>query len=203
MRLLSLAAPPLCVDCRAPTRPAHALCPACRRRLEHLDPAPVRLDGLRVWAPVAYEGPARALVRQLKFHGAVALADQMAAAIAANAPPGMLEGALVPVPSPRRRRRWRGFCHAELLVGALARRTGLPLLPILDRSGEARQVGRARAERLRAPPRFQATRRGAAAVLLVDDVVTTGATLCACARALRAEGWRCGRAVAYARTPVR
>jgi predicted amidophosphoribosyltransferase len=203
MRLLSLAAPPLCIDCRAPAPPSHALCSACRRRLEYLDRAPVRLQDLRVWAPVAYEGPARALVRQLKFHGAVALADQMAAAIAANAPAGMLAGPLVPVPSPPVRRRWRGFCHAELLARALAQRTGLPLLGVLERAGETRQVGRARADRLRAPPRFRAVRRGAAAVLLVDDVVTTGATLGACARALRAQGWRCGRAVAYARTPVR
>jgi predicted amidophosphoribosyltransferase len=203
MRLLSLIAPPLCVHCRAPARGGDPLCAPCRHRIEHLGPQPVPVGGITVWAPVAYEGPARALVRRLKFDGASALAGHMAAAIVANAPPGLLGPALVPVPSPRARRRGRGFCHAELLAQALARRTGLPVVRALERTGGARQVGRARAERLRAPPRFRALRAGAEPVLLVDDVVTTGATLGACAMALRGAGWQCGGAVAYARTPVR
>jgi predicted amidophosphoribosyltransferase len=172
--------------------------------MEHLGGVPVGLGGLTVWAPVAYEGPARAVVRRLKFHGAVSLADQMAAAIAANAPAGFLEHPLVPVPSPRGRRRHRGFCHAELLAEALGRRAGRPVLRPLERAcGSHRQVGRARADRLRTPPRFRASEAGSGAVMLVDDVVTTGATLGACAQALRAAGWRCECAVAYARTPVR
>ena len=164
----------------------------------------MRVAGLRIWAPLAYEGPARAVVRRLKFHAAVALADHMAAAIAANAPAGFLGRPLVPVPTPSVRRRRRGFCHATLLAEALGRRTGLPVLAVLDRrAGTRRQVGRARTERLRDPPRFRARAPGSEAVMLVDDVVTTGATLAACARALRDAGWRCGRAAAYARTPVR
>jgi predicted amidophosphoribosyltransferase len=162
------------------------------------------MRGLEVWAPLAYEGPARAIVRRLKFHGAVALADHMAAAVVANAPPGLLDLPLVPVPSPPARRRLRGFCHAELLAQAVARRSGLPFVRMLARAGDTRrQVGRARAERLRTPPRFRAVEPGSAEVVLVDDVVTTGATLGACARALAEAGWRCTRAVAYARTSVR
>ena len=203
MHVLSLLVPPLCVACRGPSRRGHPLCARCARELEFLDRRPVQLAGLRVWAPLAYEGPARAMVRRLKFHGAVALADQMAAAIVANAPAALLDRPLVPVPSPRARARRRGFCHARLLAVALARRTGLPVADLLERAGEARQVGRARSERLRAPPRFQALQEGDSAVLVVDDVFTTGATVGACARALRANGWRCASAVAYARTPVR
>jgi predicted amidophosphoribosyltransferase len=51
--------------------------------------------GLEVWAPVAYDGPARDLVRGLKFHGATRLAEQMAALIVANAPPALLSEAAV------------------------------------------------------------------------------------------------------------
>jgi predicted amidophosphoribosyltransferase len=129
----------------------------------------------------------------------------MAAAIAANAPPELLGAhGLVAVPGMASRRRRRGFDHAELLARALARRTGLPLLAPLERAGPGhRQVGRTRADRLRDPPRFRALEHPHLRVLLVDDVVTTGATLGACARALRQAGWACDAAVAYARTPVR
>ena len=203
MRLVSLLAPPLCAGCRRPCSQTAALCPACRRALEYLGSIPVALAGVRVWAPLAYEGPARALVRRLKFHGATALADHMAATIVANAPAGLLERPLVPVPSPPGRRRKRGFCHAALLARALADRTGLPVRDLLERRGDVRQVGRARRQRLRTPPRFAAQRPGTGPVVLVDDVVTTGATLGACARALREAGCTCDEALAYARTPVR
>jgi predicted amidophosphoribosyltransferase len=203
VRLLSLIAPPLCTHCRAPNA-GQVLCPGCLRALEHLEPATAPLVGLDVWAAVAYQGPARAIVRRLKFGGATALADHMAATIAANAPPGLLICPLVPVPSPRARRRVRGFCHATALAEALGERTGLPVLSLLERAGDAhRQVGRPRGQRLRSPPRFTASRTGCGEVILVDDVVTTGATLGACAQALSDKGWHCGHAVAYARTPVR
>jgi predicted amidophosphoribosyltransferase len=204
MRLGSLLAPPLCTACRTPTASGAVLCAACRSVLEHLGPAPVRLRGLSVWAPVSYEGPARAIVRRLKFNSATGLAGHMAAAIVANAPASLLAHPLVPVPTPAGRRRARGFCHATLLAQALGARTGLPVLPLLERDGAApRQVGRARGQRLRVPPGFRAVRMGSDEVVLVDDVVTTGATLGACAQALRAKGWHCAHAVAYARTPVR
>jgi predicted amidophosphoribosyltransferase len=128
----------------------------------------------------------------------------MAAFMVANAPPGMLSHPVVPVPSPVGRRRRRGFCHAALLAEAVAARTGLPVLPLLERVGAAqRQVGRPRNQRLRTPPRFAAVGAARVEVVLVDDVVTTGATLSACARALREAGCSCEKAVAFALTPVR
>jgi ComF family protein len=204
VRVFSALAPPLCAACRRPCRETVVLCPACGTALEFLERTPVTLRDLSVWAPVAYEGPARALVRRLKFHGAQALASHMAATIAVNAPADMLECPLVPVPSPAGRRRRRGFCHAELLAREVAARVGLEVLPLLERTGDSRrQVGRARAQRIRRPPRFAALQSGIEQVVLVDDVVTTGATLSACARALREAGCSCEQALAYARTPVR
>ena len=204
MRLVSLLAPPLCAACRRPAAADAVLCRACRSGLEWLEPVPVALHGLSVWAPVSYEGPARALVRRLKFHGATGLAGHMAACIAARAPEGMLRHPLVPVPSPRSRRRRRGFCQAALLAEELGARTGQPVVGLLERVGDtARQVGRARSQRLRTPPRFAALQRENGPVLLVDDVITTGATVSVCARALRDAGCTCEGALAYARTPVR
>jgi ComF family protein len=188
---------------------------ACRRLLRRLPARPVRLAGVPAWAPVGYEGPARELVRALKFRGAVALADAMAAQIAANAPPGLLgEGAvcdpaspvLVPVPLHPRRSRARGFNQARLLAQALARRTGLATADCLERLGaEGTQVGRGRRERRAGPAGGVLMRRGQATqaparALLVDDVVTTGGTLAACATALRSAGTREIAALAFART---
>ena len=131
----------------------------------------------------------------------------MAAQIAANAPAERLAGApvLVPVPLHPRRRRRRGYDQAALLARALGRRTGLAVSECLERTGSARpQVGRTRTERLRGPPGTLELRgRPPDRALLVDDVLTTGATLSACAQALRNGGAQSVTALAYARTPGR
>jgi ComF family protein len=228
--LLNALVPPLCAGCGASAGAAEPLCSGCRRELRWLSDAPVPLASLaapaaraepwsaaldaapiHAWAPVAYEGPARGLVRALKFKGATRAAAAMAAQIAANAPPGWLrDGAvLVPVPLHPARERKRGYNQAERIATALADRTGLPVHDCLERAGRSgTQVGRDRAQRLsgisgsvrlaheRAPPLQRA--------ILVDDVITTGATLAACAAVLRQHGSVPEvRAIAYARTPGR
>ena len=201
MLLGGLLAPPLCWSCRGPTR--DALCRGCRGLLQRLATEPVLLCGVRVWAPLAYSGPARDLVGALKFRGAIGVADAMAAQIAANAPRGLLRGStLVPVPLHPRRLRSRGYNQAAAIADALARRTGLELADRLVRTGPpATQVGRHRADRQAGPAgsidiQAEAPER----VLLVDDVVTTGATLAACQRALRGAGTSEFGAVVFART---
>lgn len=194
--------PPLCWGCGGVARRREPLCGGCRGLLRRLAPDPVPLSGVRVWAPVAYTGPARDLVRALKFRAATAIAETMAAQMAANAPAELLGAPLVPVPLHARRLRRRGYNQAALIADALARRAGLDVADCLARTGSAvTQVGRGRAERragpagsvrLRAPPPHSA--------VLVDDVATTGATLAACAAALRAEGSADVVAVVFART---
>jgi ComF family protein len=215
--LTRLLAPPLCWGCGCPARLDEPLCLGCRGTLRHLGREPVPLAGIEIWAPVAYEGAARELVRGLKFRGAIALADAMAALIAANAPGELLPRAvdlsaadpprsqppaLVPVPLHPARRRKRGFNQAGILAQALARRAGLAVADRLTRSGAAgTQVGRARPARLAAPlGSIRAHAPTPARAVLVDDVATTGSTLAACARALRAEGALEVRAVTFART---
>jgi ComF family protein len=182
------------------------MCRACRRSLRFLSGAPALLCGLAVWAPVAYDGPARELVKALKFHSAVRIADEMAALVVANAPPRWLTATLVPVPLHRARRRARPFNQAELLARAIsARAARLPVYDCLTRTGAHQpQVGRGRAARLQGPAGdIHARRPVPRNALLVDDVVTTGATLAACAAALRAAGADRVAAVAFARTAGR
>jgi competence protein ComFC len=207
--------PPLCWGCAGVARRREPLCLSCRRLLRRLGPDPVLLCGLPVWAPVAYSGPARDLVRALKFRGATAVADAMAAQIAANAPARLLRtpGAeparadalppvLVPVPLHPRRLRRRGYNQAALIADALARRAGVEVADCLARTGSSvTQVGRDRSER-RAGPAGSVEIRGQVPdlVVLVDDVATTGATLAACAAVARAAGACEVTALVFART---
>ena len=210
-RALALVAPPFCWGCGDDAGRGEPLCSRCRAELTWLGDEPLVVGvALEAWAPLAYEGPARALVRALKFRGAAGLADPLAAQIVAGAPADLLGAGreLVPVPLHPARARRRGFNQAERLAAAIGRRTGMPVTDCLGRRGPraARQVGRGRAERLAGIVGSIEVRPGAAVpsgAVLVDDVVTTGATLAACAAELRGAGSCAVAAVAYARTPAR
>jgi predicted amidophosphoribosyltransferase len=143
-------------------------------------------------------------VRALKFRAALGVVETMAALMVARAPV-RLSGALVPVPLLAGRRRRRGFNQAELLARAVASRSGLALVDCLARSGRGpAQVGRGRPARLLGPAgSIQPSGPVPERAILVDDVVTTGATLAACAAALRAAGSSEITALVFARTPGR
>jgi predicted amidophosphoribosyltransferase len=153
-----------------------------------------------VWSAAPYEGVARELVAALKFRRLLPLAGVAAAAIASGAPPELLRGALVPVPPAPLRLRLRGLDPAEELTAELSRLTGLPADPCLARTHGPRQVGRPRSERMATPPSVRSRARPPRDAILVDDVVTTGATLGACASALRDGGATRVVALTFARS---
>ena len=167
---------PICARCGRPWEEPVATCAEC---------PPREVDAAR--APFLYAGPIAAAIKGLKFRGWSRLARHLAGAMAEV---WDLEADVVTwVPLARRRRAQRGFDQAEVLARALAPRIGLPVRPLLRRVRDTpQQAKQGPAERRRALSGAFAARRHGGTVLLVDDVLTTGATAAACARASKEAG---------------
>lgn len=177
----------LATRCPACDRVGPAPCAACIAEMAASVPVPVPpgLDDCR--ALLDYEGPAREVVAQLKYRNARASAAWLAVGVAGLVRPGEVD-LVTWAPTTDLRRRSRGFDHAELLARKVATRLGVPCWSVLSRVPGPPQTGRTLLER-RDGPEFVARRTvKGAAVLLVDDVVTTGATLSSAALALRTVG---------------
>lgn len=186
----SLLAPPLCAACGRSCRAEAVICTRCSRALGAATPilagGPQGID--RAWSSAAHDGVARSLVGALKFRRLLPVADLMADRIHWLAPGHLLGGTVVQVPAAPPRLRSRGFDPAGELAAALTARLGTDLSPCLARRGLGHQVGHGRADRISRPPRIESIAEAPRSVLLVDDVLTTGATLTACAMALRGAG---------------
>lgn len=182
--------PPLCAACGRTCRPEAILCTRCSRRLAAVDPiggaGPSGLD--RAWSSAPHEGVARELVTALKFRRLLPVAELMADRIHWLAPRTVLSGTIVPVPTAPIRSLARGFDPAHELAEALSVKTDLPISRCLIRRGGGRQLGKPRARRIGHPPIIQPRGEVPRSALLIDDVLTTGATLNACAQTLRRSG---------------
>jgi competence protein ComFC len=209
--LLDLVYPPCCVLCGDG---GSFLCDTCRSRL----PRAGGLRCNRCWLPLRsragcyacserelsldrlrsvfrYEGDVRRLVHAFEFSGQSSLAPALAQQMLECYRDAHLEAdVIVPVPLKAVRRRRRGFNQALLLARELSKSLELPCIEALRRQGSASpqaQSPSAEERRRNVTGAFVVDRPGEVAgraVLLVDDVATTGATLSACADELRREG---------------
>lgn len=157
-------------------------------------------------AVVAYDGPVRRVIADYKFRSrrrvARALAARLVADIEAD-PESPRFDVVTWAPTSSRRAAGRGFDQSELLARHVARRLNLPCRRLLERSRGSAQTGRRRSERLHGPVFRSRPLPRAQIVLIIDDVVTTGATFAAAAHALRLAGAREVRSRAVAATPAR
>ncbi len=161
--------------------------------------------GLPGIAALDFAGPAARCIRGLKEDGATGLARPLGAALRAAIEVAWrdvpTDTVLVPVPTARAAFRRRGYRVPELLV----RRAGLAVVTVLApgrRARDQRGLGRReRAENVRGSVRVRA-RSAPRTALLIDDVVTTGATFDEAVRVLAQAGWAVVGAVALAATPA-
>lgn len=178
-----------CAACRTPFRNRFPLdeqgrCALCRLGLRGFDAA---------YSFGAYEGVLRELIHLLKYGRVRTLAAPLGEKLASALPVDQRFDVVSPVPLHWRRRLRRGFNQSALLARAVARRYGVRVTNVLKRRrGTASQAGLSHARRrenvsgaflVRRPERVRGRR-----VLLIDDVMTTGATASACATALKRAG---------------
>jgi competence protein ComFC len=187
--LVELVFPSVCAGCGAPG--AGVLCPSCRPARVHRPRMPVH-GVAHLFASAGYgTGTANAL-RAAKYHRRREVMVRLASDLARALAPALKDGgitAIVPVPTPWRRRVTRGFSAPHLLADALSRELGVPIADVLSAQDGARQAGLDKPSRRAAVlGRYQGRGKLKGRVLLVDDVVTTGATAEACAERLRALG---------------
>lgn len=207
-KLLTLLFPQrtVCHACGAPLAAGDTLlCPSCVLSLQKCayseNRAPVRMGAGVSYAAsaYAYRDAAASLVKALKFNSdrtaALPLAERMAGVYAACSPLRNAQFCLA-VPVHPRRQRQRGYNQAEVLASAFSEMTGLPLVDnaLLRVHHKRSQVGKGReARRLNIAGAFAVSEKGLSLivgrqVLLIDDVLTTGATVEECAKELLLAG---------------
>lgn len=184
-----LQAEHFCVCCRAPFANAFPLdeegkCGLCRQGLNGFDQA---------YSFGFYEGVLRDLIVLFKYSNLPVLAKPLGEFLSRALPRDQQFDVIVPMPMHWLRRWRRGFNQAGLLAAEVSRRTGLPCRPLIARrkatapqaglTGARRRANVAGAFRVSRPERVRGQR-----ILLIDDVLTTGATAGACASALRRAG---------------
>jgi ComF family protein len=225
-RALDFALPPRCSGCGAVVDEVHSFCPDCWTTIEFLGESGCGTCGLpleateadtcgaclarpprivRTRAAVAYGDLTRSLAIQLKYGRKVAIARTMARYMAPLVRSGDQKPVLVPVPLHRTRLWSRGFNQSVLVARELSRRLGFPSEPMVLRRFKRTPPlkGMSPHQRRRTVAgAFRVVDRAAVAgktVILIDDVLTTGSTAEACARALQRAGARHVELITWAR----
>jgi ComF family protein len=187
----------LCASCWQALRPAHAVEPPVREAIDHLCGDGV-LDGLVCGFVFEKGRPIQSVLHELKYGGKPSLGVLLGLRLAPkvrSSLAGMRFGGLVPVPLHAAKQRERGYNQSERIAAGISRGTGMPLLKgvLWRRRNTVSQTTLGIDERREnVTGAFSAGRRGRSeageAFVLVDDVITSGATVRECARILKRGG---------------
>lgn len=182
--------PQCCYKCLTPT--VASVCYKCRATTDLSD----------VWAATIYKDVIVQLVGRLKFARTQAAAHIIAQIMVQRLPSFSERTVVIHVPTANQRVRQRGYDQAQLIAREFARSQGLGYQALLRRQGKTRQVGANRTERLlQLQNAYYCPKPDlvySAHILLVDDVLTTGATIETAAKVLKAAGAAEVRAVTFA-----
>lgn len=205
--LLALLAPHECLGC---AREGTLLCDFCAETL--LEPVPERcyrclrlsrdsavcqkcrrMSALRhVWVATDYNSTAKQLVHSFKYERARDAYRPIARHMQDHLPYLGAQYMVTHIPTATSRHRLRGYDQSQLVARAVARQLGLPYASLLERTGQSRQVGSTKMQRLaQARAMFYLSKPQKVAgkhILLIDDVLTTGASLEAAAKLLKNAG---------------
>ncbi len=183
-----IAAEFFCAACRTPflnsfPLDAEGLCGICRTGVRAFD---------RAYCYGSYDGALKELIHLFKYGRAKGLAIPFAKYLSAALPVDSKFDVVVPVPLHWRRRWQRGFNQADLLGRQIARRRGLKFAKLLTRNrwtgSQASLANSARRTNVSGAFRTRGGSLAGLRILLVDDVMTTGATASACALVLKRAG---------------
>ncbi len=191
-KLIELLYPPYCVGCE---KLGHHICRNCLNQVEPLafQPNFIASDHAIHWHAIyAYQRPLDSLIKTMKYQEVTAVAETLAQLAYQAFPLSWSPQICTAVPMHPNKLRLRGFNQAELIVQHLSRMLHIPYRPLLKKTTDTRpQASLSQVDRLNhyRPATFQVlqpiTEQN---VLLVDDVITTGATMQACSKTLLAAG---------------
>jgi ComF family protein len=183
--------PPRCAFC-------HARSPSSKVCTKHRSFAPIG----HIWIRTTYDGIAETALRKYKFERARAAHKDIAKEMVVALPILPNKTVVVPVPTATSRVRLRGYDHAQLLAKYVARNQNFVYQPVLGRTGQTRQLGATRKTRLQQLSGAfyvrDARKITDKTILLIDDVMTTGATISSAAKILKAAGAKQVNALLFA-----
>jgi len=188
-----------CVICGVEKDVQERLCKRCGQKLGALEHGQTQAKGYTAYCAYDYKDEARRLVRNFKFHDGRYLAAFMARQMAKG-----LEGqysCITYVPLHVKRRKHRGYDQAQLLAKQVANIAGVPFSDALVRTRNTKTQTKLDAQQRQRnmSGAFECTQKVSGRVVLIDDVLTTGATAAECAKMLLENGAEEVQIVAFAR----